>query len=350
MVRNSLFFLRALLLLIFTGLFSCRRSAPPEISFYYWKTVYRLDSTGKQVLQANDVQTLYLRYFDLVWDGEKGGAVPQAVLQLRDSLPGTVVPVIFIRNQVLEQVRDSAALDTLAQRILQLTGTVSARAGISAGALQLDCDWTKGTARAYFHLIRSLKRQLAGVTQPGFSPDISLSATIRLHQVKYPDQCGVPPVDRGVLMYYNMGSISSSHLNSIYDRSQALKYLPALERYTLPLDIALPLFAWGIHIRDGQVLGLLNGMDSRDMQDGFNPAGNGRYRAQRSFFCKGFYFREGDEVKLEEISGDALLEMAEDIHRHNRKYIQQIIFYDLDSQHISRYDPQMFKKVARYIN
>ena len=81
-----------------------------------------------------------------------------------------------------------------------------------------------------------------------------LSATIRLHQVKYREETGVPPVDYGVLMYYNMGHISAMGANSIYDRSTALRYLGKLREYPLPLDIALPMFAWGVHSADGQVL------------------------------------------------------------------------------------------------
>ena len=65
--------------------------------------------------------------------------------------------------------------------------------------IQLDCDWNSSTQKKYFNLIEEMK------LYPTWE-NIVWSATIRLHQLKYPKQTGVPPVNKGVLMFYNMGN------------------------------------------------------------------------------------------------------------------------------------------------
>jgi len=54
----------------------------------------------------------------------------------------------------------------------------------------------------------------------------------------------VPPVDKGLLMFYNMGKISPdlNARNSIYNRADAEAYLESLPNYRLSLDVALPVF------------------------------------------------------------------------------------------------------------
>ncbi len=74
-----------------------------------------------------------------------------------------------------------------------------------------------------------------------------LSATIRLHQVKYFETTGVPPVKSGMLMFYNTGDLENpSEENSILNIETAELYLSGLEDYPMQLDIVLPLFSWAV--------------------------------------------------------------------------------------------------------
>ena len=78
-----------------------------------------------------------------------------------------------------------------------------------------------------------------------------LSATIRLHQVKYYKQAGIPPVDRGMLMFYNMGKLNAlTAENSIYNSNDAAGYIETVDDYPLKLDLALPAFSWAVHFRN----------------------------------------------------------------------------------------------------
>ena len=66
-----------------------------------------------------------------------------------------------------------------------------------------------------------------------------LSATIRLHQLKFIGESGIPPVDKGLLMCYNMGDLHRLRIsNSILETAELKKYIKQLSVYPLKLDVA----------------------------------------------------------------------------------------------------------------
>ena len=92
----------------------CRRSVeslqeevPEGAAMYYWKTVFSLDSVEAAFLSANDVRTLYIRFFDVV-EGEQGEPVPNATNTARSRfcaggfhrqpLPGKQQPADRVRT------------------------------------------------------------------------------------------------------------------------------------------------------------------------------------------------------------------------------------------------------------
>lgn len=321
----------------------------PFVSFYYWKQHYKLDSIEKQTLQTNNLQQLYVRYFDVVYDQHEQIAKPIALVQLaKEDIVNPIVPVVFIKNQVFEKL-DSLAVYKLASQTLSLLDQINKAVGIKCRAVQFDCDWTAKTAPMYFYYLKKMREKLDehddGCT---FASLTMLTATIRLHQVKYPEREGVPPVDKGVLMFYNMGNINTSEINSIYDQKTSQAYLSSLASYTLRLDVALPIFAWSIQIRDGQVVSLLNKMENKDFQNKseFEIIKPNRYRAVASLFKNGFYFKVGDEVKVEEVNAAAYAQMLADLKVYYPNQFQQVIFYDLDAQNITRYDKDFFQKTV----
>jgi hypothetical protein len=329
---------------------SCGGKKPnPFVSFYYWKSQYKLDSTERNALSENKVEQLYVRYFDIVFDEHLHKAIPQAPIQFsKQDVQTPIVPVVFIKNKVFEQM-DSLALDTLAMQTIALINQINHSAGLKSRALQIDCDWTARTKENYFHYLRQLRQIIdEHEHKTTFAPMAMLTATIRLHQVKYPDQQGIPPVDRGVLMFYNMADINASDVNSIYDAQTSKKYIGSLASYPLRLDLALPIFAWGIQLRDAQVVGLLNKIDLKDIQESpeFSLRKENRYQAKSSFFKNGVYFKQGDEIKIELVDQLSLLHMAQDLNAHYPSQFQQIIFFDLDAVNLTRYDKSVFQKIV----
>lgn len=292
----------------------------------------------KEVFTCNSVQKIYVRYFDV--DQPKGQAEPLPVSPVslnRDAAAYNIVPVVYIKNRVFLQ-KDSSAIAQLAQNVFHLINKIDSSVSFHPAEIQFDCDWTENTAKPYFYFIIAFK-QITGDT---------ISATIRLHQVKYQSVTGVPPVDKAVLMFYNMGEISAGSQNSIYEKSIADRYTSYLKHYKLPLDFALPIFGWGQQIRDGKVIHLLNKININAFRTdtNFTALNDRRLRAKYSFFKAGYYFKENDLVKLESVSEKELLQMAEDLGRNYKKQINTVIFYDIDTINLNRYGKNVFKKVA----
>lgn len=172
-----------------------------------------------------------------------------------------------------------------------------------------------------------------------------LSATIRLHQVKYAQQTKVPNVAYGVLMYYNMGEINAGPGSSIYDKTIADLYTYTLKDYPLPLKVALPIFGWAIHLRNGQVLGLRPKVTANALKTeaAFSAQKPDIFEVKRDVLRHGTYYRKGDVLKIESVSQEQLLEMAHDLGTHMK--VEEVIFYDLDALNLKNYEKDIFSQV-----
>lgn len=331
----------ALFLISFLLLLSCKKTPETNVSFYYWKTTFAISTTEQALLQSNDVKEVYTRYFDIIFDKKTNSPVPRGIIQWLHKQPWQCIPVIYIKNEVFEQQR-KGMLDTLCTNIQALVQHINQISGQKINTVQFDCDWSIKTKENYFYFLKKYK-QVSG---------LPLSATIRLHQIKYCLQTGVPPVEKGVLMFYNMGSISADSNNSIYDYPTSEKYLSRLDSYPMELDIALPIFSWSIQIRNGQVVHLLNKMnDTHFNKDAhFRAISDNRYKVAQSFFKGGYYFKEGDEIKVEKITPETLKVITEQINKHKSKHTATVIFYDLDTFNTKNYDQDIYKEIARRLN
>ncbi|MGC3998343.1 MAG: hypothetical protein QM767_13055 [Anaeromyxobacter sp.] len=207
-----------------------------------------------------------------------------------------VVPVVFLRAQVFERTRPSE-LAALAARTWRQVGSLARAGGLSFRELQLDCDWTESTRGAYFAFLEQLDKEARAA-------GVALGASIRLHQVMPRERTGVPPVGRGMLMFYNMGRLSADADGGyIFDPQAAARYTARLREYPLPLDVALPLWAWTVQLRGDAVVGLLQATNPDELQaiPWLVPAGPGRFTASKTTFLHGALIREGDVLKAERI-------------------------------------------------
>lgn len=320
---------QAVLYFALSVLIACGQRPERKISFYYWQTAFHLSDVERQALNENNVQQLYVRYCDI--DVRPGTNEPGVVSPLRIDTAIDVVPVIFIKNRVFEN-----AAEWLADSVFKF---ISSYKRVHA-MVQFDCDWTEGTKQAYFNFLKRYK-ELSGQ---------KLSATIRLHQVKYPQRTGIPPVDHAVLMYYNMGKIDAGQQNSIYEKNTANRYNSYISSYPLEMDVALPIFSWALKINNGRVQQLLNKIYFSHFKNdsNFSAIGGNRFTTKNACFKAGYYFAKNDVIKIENIPSDKLLEMAGQLSDHSKK-INNIIFYDLDSSNLVQYEKDIFKKVLARI-
>lgn len=331
-LKNSLIFSVMFLLLT-----ACHHQEQPSISFYYWKTIFKLSPLERTTLEYNSVSKLYVRYFDVDWNPKSKQAFPQSPIRFENKLSGfTVVPVVYIKNRVLQN-KNVAVLD-LAQKTYDFIEQINTKNQISCQEIQIDCDWTLSSRDNYLKFIESFKK-VSGK---------KISATIRLHQIKYYKKTKIPAVDYGVLMYYNMGKIAADSLNSIYDRNIAKRYLASLKKYPLAISVALPIYSWAIHIRGGKVMGLKNKIQLTNFKKDANfIITNGKWlKVIQSNYKNGTFYKKGDLLKLESSTKKELLEMANDLENSIEKSPAEIIFYDLDEFNIKNYEKDLFKQVT----
>ena len=322
--------------IIFCFFFSCQQQEKPVISFYYWKTIFRLSPKEKNCLAINQVKRLYIRYFDIDLSPKTQKPFPRTPIRFKDNAHNfEIIPVVYIKNKVMLDKK----LDVmdLAKKTNNFIQQINSKNNITIQEIQIDCDWTLESKDNYLRFIEAFKKV----------SNKKLSATIRLHQIKYFKKTKIPNVDRGVLMYYNMGKIAPDSLNSIYDRNIANRYLSSLKKYPLPIDIALPVYSWGIHIRDGKIIGLRNKIDVNNLKNNssFAPAGDNWFICKNSIFIDGIFYKENDQLKPETISQNDLLEIADDIKENTTQNPKEIIFYDLDEFNLKNYEEYIFKEV-----
>ena len=315
---------------------SCAKSDKPVISFYYWKTMFKFSKTEKEALRENNVQKLYIRYFDIGLHPELNFPIPISPVRfVENPTEYTVVPVVFIQNKVMLQ--SSLDVNDLAQKTFDFVTQINAKNKIACQEIQIDCDWSLKSKGNYLKFIEVFKK----------ISNKKLSATIRLHQVKYFKKTKIPNVDSGVLMYYNMGSIAPDSLNSIYDQEVAAKYLKSLKRYPLHLDVAFSIYSWGVHIRNKKVIGLRSKINTATLEkdSNFEKVSPIFFRVKHSNYKNGVFYEEHDLLKIEEIKPEDLKEMAEDLKDNLVERPNEIIFYDLDEFNLNNYEKNTFKQI-----
>ncbi|MDR3095002.1 MAG: hypothetical protein LBU62_10260 [Bacteroidales bacterium] len=309
---------------------SCEETPPPPQAFYYWRTVYRINATERQALTENGAERLYIRYFDVTASGD--GYKPEATALFRDSLPKGMkaVPVVFIVNDVLATMPEDS-IGGLAKRICSRIEQMNRQYGITnVPEIQLDCDWNGSTRDKYFRLLQLVKdAPLLNGRQ--------LSVTLRLHQWRYSKTTGVPPVNKVCLMCYNMGHLTTyGNRNSILNAEETRAYLSDAGIYPLPVDVAFPIFSWGVLFSNQQYRRLINRLGKTDLTEPFfTEIAPDMYRADSATVLRGAYIRKGDHIRLEEPT-IADIRKAAKILSAKIKNPEYIIWFHLDSLYLQK--------------
>ncbi|MEQ8352064.1 MAG: hypothetical protein RH862_11305 [Leptospiraceae bacterium] len=257
-------------------------------AFYFWQV--RAPLPGKQELRNFGVDTLYVRYFDVT--AGKSGPRPVGIRKTVKT-DAVVIPVVYITVSALKGLNEKET-EELARNIWKLIQKI----GFTGPEIQIDCDWTPSTRRTYFALLENIRKAMHS------SPDLTLSATIRLHQLKYYRRTGIPPVDRGAVMIYNMGDLSNpEESNSIFRADLAKQYLDGkwLSEYPLPLDIAMPDFQWGVAFLNGSFHSLVHGITEAQLQKNSRKSGSNNYSLEEEFMWDGQNLPAGTRIRMEKV-------------------------------------------------
>ncbi len=308
--------------LIFFITWSCKEGEKTHpYTFYYWRTKLELNAAEKKNLQQATVPVLHTRYFDI--DKSAGRFQPVGVLTSTEKVSQKIVPVVFIMNRVWENITPEE-LNFLAEKTNELIKKITAENTFNTtNEIQIDSDWTAGTRDDYFAFLKKLK-QVSGK---------EITCTIRLHQVKDKKNTGIPPVNKGYLMCYATSSpLEDTPQNSILDVTTLKNYLSGIDQYSLKLDIALPIYSWGIVTNHLGRHKLINALTDEELikDPKFKKINDHTYEVLEDHFYEGFYLSKGFRIKVEEISQQDLNLVKNFLNKKLKNYT--IIYYHLDSR------------------
>ena len=336
MNKSSLFLF---ILLLFS--FSCKeekKEAKKTASFYYWKQHFKLSPTQKKLLRDLNCKKIHVKYFDIKWDEAINKAVPAAKITFENVPKLNIIPCIFIENQVFKKNKES----DLANLTYHLIQEISKKNKISYNEIQFDCDWTKNTREKYFTFLKKIKQKL--------QKNQIISATIRLHQYKYPNRTGIPPIKKGVLMCYNMGKIEDiNSKNSIISPEVLKSYLTGKTPYPIKLDLALPIYKWGLIFRFGKLNHIINDVKDPSSNKNFKSLGGGKFKAITSFYFQETYINKGEVLKVEESTPENISICSKILAKSKHKF-GNLVFYHLSHESIKNYNAKFFTKILSIFN
>ncbi len=328
-----------------------QQPAPPiTVGFYHWQQRLVLDSLPQCWLTVANGTELPAKIMDIGWENDRPSLLFQLDIPPLDTAREAqralrLLPVVFITNEVMLRASQAELLQ-LADDILQAAQRMlPSSVWEKVGEWQFDCDWTAKSKEAYFYFLQQLRTRLPAAQ--------SISATVRLHQYAHPAQQGVPPVDRAVLMAYNMGELQDpATVNSILDTNISKQYLLPKHRYPLPLDIALPYYQWGAIYREASLVYLSNELAQKDLADSsrFKPLGTLQYQVVRPTYLGTYYLYANDFIRLEGVEEASLHTLAKQLSSIPAFPGQRLLFYHLGSQRAAACQVAEIEKVVAVFN
>ena len=319
---------KLLFLLLACLLFQCEEKlSKHEVSFYYWKSRFVLSSEENAILKTARTKKLYVKYFDIKIDLTNHKVYPVASIQGKIDITTAIIPSMFIENEVFKY--SDLEIENLASLVWKKI--VAQNKNLQVDLIQevhVDCDWTVTTKDQYFKFLIEL----------GEVSGKEISSTIRLHQVKFRGQTGIPPVKRGVLMCYNMGVIQDpNEENSIFNLKTLKNFTGSVKSYPIPLDIALPLFEWSVVFRNNKFAFILNTQVLYNKTDVVQKTEKNEYTCVKSSRIGDKVLLKGDIIRRESVNDEDLKQSIRWFDDQLPNY--EIIFYHLDKQIISSHGP-----------
>ncbi|MBN2890720.1 MAG: hypothetical protein JXL97_02535 [Bacteroidales bacterium] len=331
---------KIVLILTIAFLFSCNSANKNPNSLYLWKTELELNNSDYEFFRENNVQNLYIRLFDVTW--EEGQERPQSILQFSGEIPAefNVIPVVYIKNEVIKNVKDDE-LDAFAVKLNSKISEIYKKrfSYHQITEIQIDCDWSETTRDKYFKFLEFFQQKI--------DKNIDVSVTIRLHQIKYQQSTGIPPVDKGVLMYYNMGELKNpDEKNSILNNEIGEQYIYENSSYPLQLSLALPIYSWGVWYNwqgFNDVIYQAN-VNTKNSLYYLQNISENLYKVVKDTVIEENYLREGDLIRVEIIDIEQL-EKAKEICSPLFKNNFELILYSYNFENTNLLNSHDLEKI-----
>ncbi|MFC4164463.1 hypothetical protein ACFOWU_12420 [Epilithonimonas zeae] len=301
-----------------------------DYGFYYWRSTFNLNKNEQQTLNKSKVGNLYTRFFDVVKQNDQFLEVGIININKEISTDKKIVPVIFITNETWFNIKPND-IQFLAVKINERINKIHSNHKLNLeNEIQIDSDWTASTKNDYFKFLQALKQ----ISKK------NITCTLRLHQVKDKLQTGIPPVDKMYLMCYATSSpLENQEQNSILDVRTLKSYLRNLEDYPIKLDIALPIYSWGIVTNHLGKKKLINALTAEELMQNknFKMINKNNFEVLKDDFYFGLYLNKGFKIKIEEIAEKDIIESLNFIDG-KLDYPFHIIYYHLDERFTKNYN------------
>ncbi len=338
-----------LLLLITLLLVSCQADKQREVTrgFYHWKTNLNLSSVEQNTLDSLKAEYLYTRFFEVTLN-QNGEPQPSAIINFGQSLPHqSIIPTVYITVEALNAM-SWKNIAFYARNIVKLIAQKAQLINCNPSEIQIDCDWTQRNKQLYFALLNAIK------AQPYFH-DKTLSATIRLHQIKYAQKTGIPPVDKGLLMVYNTEDLTDVNVdNSIISLKVCQQYLKHLSKYPLTLDIALPIYSWALLFNhstvpgtDRRFKGILRDVRLNDLQNErlFERQNHNRYLIKKDTLYRAYPLKKHELIRFEQADFKTVNQVANYISNQLTQDSLRILLYHCDAETFKRFSTDEMEKI-----
>lgn len=356
--RKKILILSVFMLGMVAAFFAWSKKSKPDyvrVGAYYWRTQLQAEPASVSWMKLIGGERVYLRLFDVDWHpihtatplGEiRFNRYEDADQAFVKTWGKQTVPVVFLTNRLFIHLTP-VEITTLADQVLaKITRTCNLEDWSDTTALfpyrelQFDCDWTASTRDKYFRFLE-LIRNKTGVV---------ISATLRLSQVRDRLLMGVPPVDRLMLMAYNLEPVQETEVdNSILNTGLMGNYLKKQKPYPVPVDLALPLFQWAAVFTDARFKGIIREPKPENWSFATPEGRSGWYVVQRDTVIGRLLIRQGDRIRLESPDLGQLKEAARLAQPLLTKDTLNIVFFHLSPACLNRFPHDKIREVVNLL-
>ena len=314
-------------------------------AFYYWKSG-DIRLFENHIFEESNAQKLYIKIFEITLD-DLEGAIPQSKAYTEFTKEfldqAEIVPTIFIENDVIAK-STTEQLDELAKNTVSLTEKfindklkANSNDVLRCNEIQIDCDWMASSKESYFKFLKAIKKY----------SDKQISCTVRLYPYKFTKEMGVPPVDRVMLLCYNLlNPKNHSDKNTILDLEELKKYVQTDNNYPLPLDVGLPAYSSCYMFVNGKFDEVRHAVPEDLEEITLEKTGKLWYTVERDTSFKYDYYKGGQQIKIERVSAKLLLDATKMIVDNVELDDElTVAIYHLDENELNQYKHETLDSV-----
>ena len=138
------------------------------------------------------------------------------------------------------------------------------------------------------------------------------------------------------MCYSTSSPLENSDRNSILDVAILKDYLKNIEKYPIAIDVALPIYSWGIVTNHLGKHKLINALSKQDLENpNFKKISETEIEITKDGFYFGNYLNKGFTIKVEEISQAQLNEVKKFLGKKITDF--RFVYYHLDAKFVEHY-------------